>query len=62
MTGFRDLFAWLLGWRSASRVLPLGYHRHAGQVWHTGASAGRSFVVGADRSQGGLAGQVHTFG
>jgi hypothetical protein len=58
--GFRDLLAWLFGWKPAVVVLgPSGVEagevfvtgRSAGLVYSTGPAAGQLFTTGATRGQ-----------
>jgi len=63
MAGFRDLVAWLTGWKSAGEGPVRRYRTVAGQVWHPGAVAAELSVSGPSAGQthscGPAAGQVH---
>ncbi len=64
-SGFYDLLAWLLGWKSKAAIESAAagpYRVEIGTVWHTGASAGEPFILGAAVGQtfntGQMAGQI----
>ena len=53
-SGFYDLLAWLLGWKSQSAATsgpPAAYRVETGDVRHTGTSSGEQLVHGAAMGQ-----------
>ncbi len=55
MNGFRDLLAWLLGWKSGPGGFAGPYRVAAGQVFSAGCAAGEAFNTGI------VAGEVYAY-
>lgn len=66
MSGFRDLFAFVLGWKSASStsVIAGPYRVPTGQVYSAGQATGQTYVSGQQEGQvysaGADVGQVYS--
>jgi len=56
--GFRDLFAWVLGWKSSVPSVSGPYRVAASQTFVTGAAAAQHYTTGAAAGQTFVTGAV----